>query len=621
MGEGGVTRRGLVKLAWWFALLNGAFFSLIGLRYAAYMSDLNELPALAYLALAHWSHFTLLAGAALGLPLTFLAVAFPRERFFKALALLIASAASLLLFADTAVYAAYRFHLRGFVIDFFLEPSAGDVFNFSLMTKLYAAALVLALAAAQWGLLRLAEKIAARAAKPRLGVGIIAAFLAAFLASQAAHALADAWYYAPITALTRHLPLYQPVTAKRFLARHGIANLDANRKEFQAKWRGRSGGIKYPTQPLEFAEPQVKRNILYLGIECWRADLFSPEVTPNLWKFSRRPGVERYLNHFSGGNSTNPGVFSLFYSLPGNYYKPFGDAQLGPVLIDRLQKLNYQFGVFASAQITSTSLDRTVFAGIDNLRLSTDAPTIWQRDAKAVSEWIDWLDRRDKARPYYGFIFLYSPHAYEVPPDYPQVFAPRAKAMNYLETDRDAHKEEIFNLFKTAMHYADAQAGRIIDDLARRGELDDTVIVVTSDHAEEFNDNGKGYWGHVGNYSPAQTHVGMLLARPGGAGGGDVARRTSHLDLTATIMSDYLGCLSDPLTYSAGKGLAESTAAEGIIIASYFDYAFVTPDLIYVFDPDGATTVMDQKMNEVRGAGVPPEVGGRVLKDLSRFYR
>lgn len=616
-----MTRRAALRFAWWFALVNGAFFSLIGLRYVAFMDDLTEAPAMLYLAVAHWSHFTLLAGAALGLPLSLCALAWPRRLFLRLAATVWGAAMALLLVADTYVYASYRFHLRGFVVDFFMKPSTSEVFSFSAVTKFYIALLVAALLAVELGFAWAAFRLAEREGRRRWGAVAAGAFLLAQLATHAAHAVADAWYYAPITSLSRHLPVFQPVTAKRFLVRHGLADLDANRKQFQGRWRGMASGIKYPTEELKFAEPEKKYNIVYLLMETWRDDLFTPEVMPNIYKFSQRAGVDRYRNHFSGGNSTNSGMFSLFYSLPGNYYKTFGDAQKSPAMIDRLQKLGYQFGVFTSARIAANALDRTVFAGIDNLRLATDAPTVWERDARAVSDWIDWLGTRDKSRPFYGFIALYSPHAYELPPDYPQIFAPAAKSMNYMQADRSGDRELYFNLFKNAMHYADSQAGRIFADLEKRGELGNTIVVVTSDHAEEFNDSGKGYWGHVGNYSKWQIQVPLVISRPDGQGGGTITRRTTHLDLASTVMSRYLGCLSPPETYASGRGLDDSTAEEGFIAASYFNYAFVTPELIYIFDPDGSTTVMDQGMNVKKGIDAPPEIGEKVLKELSRFYK
>jgi membrane-anchored protein YejM (alkaline phosphatase superfamily) len=41
-------------------------------------------------------------------------------------------------------------------------------------------------------------------------------------------------------------------------------------------------------------------------------------------------------------------------------------------------------------------------------------------------------------------------------------------------------------------------------------------VIVTSDHGEEFNDTGKNYWGHNGNFSPYQVAVPLLVRGPVG---------------------------------------------------------------------------------------------------------
>ena len=54
-------------------------------------------------------------------------------------------------------------------------------------------------------------------------------------AAHGIHAWADASYYRPITSLSRHLPLYYPLTAKRFLQKKGWVDLAENRVESRLK--------------------------------------------------------------------------------------------------------------------------------------------------------------------------------------------------------------------------------------------------------------------------------------------------------------------------------------------------------------------------------------------------
>src|SRR5439155_1407290 len=70
----------------------------------------------------------------------------------------------------------------------------------------------------------------------------------------------------------------------------------------------------------------------------------------------------------------------------------------------------------------------------------------------------------------------------------------------------------VYNRYRNAVHYADSLVGTMLDALVRRGLLDDTIVLVTGDHGEEFNEHG--YWGHNGAFTPDQVHVPLVLHLP-----------------------------------------------------------------------------------------------------------
>jgi arylsulfatase A-like enzyme len=57
--------------------------------------------------------------------------------------------------------------------------------------------------------------------------------------------------------------------------------------------------------------------------------------------------------------------------------------------------------------------------------------------------------------------------------------------------------------------------GALVDGLAARGRLDDTLLVVTADHGEEFSDHGGFEHGHT--LYDELLHVPLLIRMPGGA--------------------------------------------------------------------------------------------------------
>ena len=107
-----------------------------------------------------------------------------------------------------------------------------------------------------------------------------------------------------------------------------------------------------------------------------------------------------FRNHFSGGNSSRMGMFSLFYGLPPGYFESFASLQRSAVLVDELQSRGYHLGLFSSATMyRPVILDRTAFANVPDLRIVTEPESdpAWKRDRTMTDEWFDFFDRLDPA--------------------------------------------------------------------------------------------------------------------------------------------------------------------------------------------------------------------------------
>jgi arylsulfatase A-like enzyme len=78
--------------------------------------------------------------------------------------------------------------------------------------------------------------------------------------------------------------------------------------------------------------------------------------------------------------------------------------------------------------------------------------------------------------------------------------------------------------------------GRIVAELDRLGVLDETLVVVTSDHGEEFYEHGG--WNHGGSVFEEIVHVPLVVAGGGVPTGGRVlSTPVRHVDLVPTILS------------------------------------------------------------------------------------
>ena len=87
----------------------------------------------------------------------------------------------------------------------------------------------------------------------------------------------------------------------------------------------------------------------------------------------------------------------------------------------------------------------------------------------------------------------------------------------------------------------DEQLGRLVDELDRRGVLERTWLIVTSDHGESFGEQG-GVFGHGTSLYQPQLHVPLVIVPPAGSRPFRpvVPETVSLRDLPATVV-DVLG--------------------------------------------------------------------------------
>ena len=287
-----------------------------------------------------------------------------------------------------------------------------------------------------------------------------------------------------------------------------------------------------------------------------------------------------------------------------------------------MQSLGYQSQILSSATLVSPAFDRNVFSSIKELRLKTPGDTSWQRDQQITQDWLDFLDRRsshDGTSPFFGFLFYDAPHSYQVPPDYPRI-EPYWESVNQLALDDEFDPEPYFNVYKTTVRFVDDQIHRVLADLSTRQLMEDTLVIITSDHGQEFNDNGMNYWGHGSNFSRYQLQVPLVIHWPGKAPS-VVEHRTEHFDLAPTLLTDVLGCSESATeSYSSGEHLYTPHDKKWSIAHSYMNSAFLTEELQLVSYPSGGMEMLSTQLQPIDDAPLPMELIKRALKEQSRFY-
>ncbi|NMG28488.1 sulfatase-like hydrolase/transferase [Aromatoleum evansii] len=482
-----------------------------------------------------------------------------------------------LLFADRVIHEMYGFHINGFVVNLVFTPGGIASLGASRSTEITAGAIVLALCALQAAAWVWVMRRNASAGGWRLrGAWAIALFFVLTTGERIAYGYSEMSNYQPILFASEHFPLYQPLTFRNFAQNLGVKVDQAGARSMQV----RDESLSYPQQPLRVVAPEKPLNIVWLVAESLRFDMLDPKIMPRLWAFSN--DAVRLEKHFSGGNMTQMGVFSMFYGLYGNYWFPMLAARRAPVLMDVLQQQNYQFSLNTSQRFTYPAFDKTVFANMrteDLHPLEGGAPA-WQRDVRNIDALIDFIDKRDPARPFMTYMFFESTHAnYDYPPE-AEIATPVLQDFNYLTADFGAQIGQIKNRYINAAHHVDSQIGRMIDHLGKRGLLENTIVIVLGDHGEEFMERSR--WGHSAEFNRFQTSTPAVIRVPGRPPQ-VVTGITSHLDLPATLMP-LLGVQNPAEDYSLGHDLlAPDFHRDYAVVADWNRLAYIGNDYKVTF--------------------------------------
>ena len=159
-----------------------------------------------------------------------------------------------------------------------------------------------------------------------------------------------------------------------------------------------------------------------------------------------------------------------------------------------------------------------------------------------------WLDQRDTARPFFLYLHTVDPHDPYTPrspfrerfvasPRFPDLV--RLKALfeqGVPAKDVHAVSQELRALYDAEIAFNDHQFGILVEELKDRGLYDSTMIVVVSDHGEEFQDHGG--WGHGNTLYNEQLAIPLLVKLPDQLHAGRVVDHPAqHVDLMPTILS------------------------------------------------------------------------------------
>ncbi|MFI5460804.1 MAG: sulfatase [Isosphaerales bacterium] len=233
---------------------------------------------------------------------------------------------------------------------------------------------------------------------------------------------------------------------------------------------------------------------------------------------------------FCGHESGLARGFDSYQDFPVNAAEVFRASSLGWFLARVAGRLGGELRWWFTADVAGTvSLDFT------------------RKDARAINrEFLDWLSSHGE-RPFFAFLNYFDAHDPYLTPhgaksqcaDCPKSRADFAMLRDWQKLDKHSLSPKGIQLacdaYDNCIASLDHDLGRLIDELQSRGVLEKTLLILTSDHGEQFGEHGN--FGHGFSLYEPEIHVPLVMISPGRVPPGRVVGEPVSLrDVPATVV-------------------------------------------------------------------------------------
>ena len=310
------------------------------------------------------------------------------------------------------------------------------------------------------------------------------------------------------------------------------------------------------SSPEPEALPRPKLVLLYV-LDALRADymghLGGPEgVSPHFDQLAAQGAT--FARHLSVAPNTLPSSMSLFtgqifLDLPQGRWKLASD---GPQTLGEVfREAGYETAIFAANGYLSEAFGTTrgfdvegrdaIYGPLSPIQPYNDSA---ERVHRAT---LEWLENRNAERPAFLYVHTLNPHnPYDPPPEDRQLFVESEseldgstealRAMKQFKVDVGPEDEEhLRELYAASMAYNDRQFETFLQAIEARYEPGEVLILVTSDHGDEFFEHGGVLHGYT--LYDEQLAIPLIFHWPGVIEPGRLNAATDNLDLHETLRS------------------------------------------------------------------------------------
>jgi len=334
----------------------------------------------------------------------------------------------------------------------------------------------------------------------------------------------------------------------------------------------RSSGSSPELPPVAVGEPGASEviegarsaNLVICVLDAARADHvgcygYRRDTTPNIDRLAEESVV--FGSHFTPIPSTKPATVSLFTGLYPESHGWIGGG-VGEesvfTLAKGLRAAGYRTAFFTSNVVASPEMGvgtdfEQVFgkpSGEGGGRATQSERDFWRTPEGLTQAFGKWLAREGES-PFFAYCHFLPPHnPYDAPEAHRRFLAEAEPApvrrgrLEFREaappygTMQPYAPHEWVNEYDANLRWADWGVGEVVRLLRERGLLENTLLVVTSDHGEAFGEHGYVFHSHA--VYDEFVHIPLVIRFPGRQRlVGRVAALTQTVDLLPTVCDLY----------------------------------------------------------------------------------
>ncbi|EFD1141649.1 LPS biosynthesis-modulating metalloenzyme YejM [Escherichia coli] len=569
----------MVSWGHWFALFNILLSLVIGSRYLFIADWPTTLAGRIYSYVSIIGHFSFLVFA------TYLLILFPltfivgSQRLMRFLSVILATAGMTLLLIDSEVFTRFHLHLNPIVWQLVINPDENEMArDWQLMFISVPVILLLELVFATWSW----QKLRSLTRRRRFARPLAAFLFIAFIASHVVYIWADANFYRPITMQRANLPLSYPMTARRFLEKHGLLDAQEYQRRLIEQGNPDAVSVQYPLSELRYRDMGTGQNVLLITVDGLNYSRFEKQM-PALAGFAEQN--ISFTRHMSSGNTTDNGIFGLFYGISPSYMDGILSTRTPAALITALNQQGYQLGLFSSDGFTSPLYRQALLSDFSMPSVRT------QSDEQTATQWINWLGRyAQEDNRWFSWV-----------------------SFNGTNID-DSNQQAFARKYSRAAGNVDDQINRVLNALRDSGKLDNTVVIITAGRGIPLSEDEETFdWSH------GHLQVPLVIHWPG-TPAQRINALTDHTDLMTTLMQRLLHVSTPASEYSQGQDLFNPQRRHYWVTAADNDtLAITTPKKTLVLNNNGKYRTYNLRGERVKDEKTQLSLLLQVLTDEKRF--